>query len=187
MNKSDEVTNKSKRERLVLPPISSINANFTSRSWPPPSTLSPSALSTTSSNVTMQEVNSSSSNNLSPIQHQPSNQDPWSPIPNLNENSQHHNNRLDYFTSAPPSSSNHTLSSVDQQQQQHHYHYRQNSLPQISTLNRDVQYNQNNSTNASIELVLTPSSLSTPSIRSIEKDIEQVSRYCNGFRLSIEV
>jgi hypothetical protein len=135
----------------------------------------------------MQEINSISSNNLSPIQHQPSNQDSWSPIPNSNENFQHHNNRLDYFTSATSSSSNHTLSAIDQQQQQHHHHYRQNSLPQISTLNRDVQYNQNNSTNASIELILTPSSLSTPSIRSIERDIEQVRRYCNGFRLNIEV
>lgn len=187
MENSNRAKSRINNERLVLPPISSINAGFASRSWPPPSTLSPSALSTTSSNITMQEISSSNSNsiNLSPIHHhQSSNQEPWSPIPNLNENAQNHTNRLDYFTSASPSSSNHTLPAIDQQHQhQHHYHYRQNSLPQISTLNRDVQqqqhyhqlYNQGSSNNASIELVLTPSSLSTPSIRSIERDIEQVS------------
>lgn len=186
MEHSNKAKDRISNERLVLPPISSINAGFASRSWPPPSTLSPSALSTTSSNITMQEISSSSSINLSPIHHhQPSNQEPWSPIPNLSENTQNLTNRLDYFTSASPSSSNHTLPTIDQQQQhQHHYHYRQNSLPQISTLNRDVQqqqqhhqhvYSQGSSSNASIELVLTPSSLSTPSIRSIERDIEQVS------------
>ncbi|KAL9559854.1 hypothetical protein MBANPS3_000234 [Mucor bainieri] len=192
MEHSNKAKDRISNERLVLPPISSINAGFASRSWPPPSTLSPSALSTTSSNITMQEVSSSTSNsiNLSPIHHhQPSNQEPWSPIPNLNENTQNHTNRLDYFTSASPSSSNHTLPAIDQQQQhQHHYHYRQNSLPQISTFNRDGQqqqhhqhvYSQGSNSNASIELVLTPSSLSTPSIRSIERDIEQVIQHCNS-------
>ncbi|CEP08540.1 hypothetical protein [Parasitella parasitica] len=172
MESSDRAVHMKRSERLVLPPISSMNAGFTSKSWPPPPTLSPSALSTTSSNITMQEI---SSINISPIQHQPSNQEPWSPIPQANENSQRQTNRLDYFTSAP-SSSNHTLPAIDQ----HQYPYRQNSLPQISALTRDAIQHTNRASNAPIEMVLTPASLSAPSIRTIERDIEQVVQHCNS-------
>ncbi|KAI8643685.1 hypothetical protein BD408DRAFT_442362 [Parasitella parasitica] len=176
MDKNNKKADINRNEHLVLPPILSKNTGFASRSWPPPSTLSPSALSTTSSNTTMQEISSSGKSiNIVPIQHQPSNQEPWSPIPHVNENAQSQINRLDYFTSAP-SSANHTLPAIDQQQ----YRNRQNSLPQISALTKDAVQHNNRVSNAPIEMVLTPSSLSAPSLRTIERDIEQVVQHCNS-------
>jgi hypothetical protein len=181
--------------RPILPPISSMDGFLASRSWPPPATslastslASPSAGST-SSNITMQE-SSTLSPPLSRNKHEP-----WSPIPKQKDNQP----KLDYFTmTANPS----TLPSAAENYHYRDHHYRQNSLPQISTFRKssissssyqspsDQQRfevdnasitsgatgsSSTNNNNTSIELVLTPNSLSSPSIRNIERDIEEAS------------
>lgn len=183
--------------RPILPPISSMDGIFASRSWPPPATsLASTSLASpyagsTSSNITMHENNTLSRNK----------NEPWSPIPKQKE----HQRRLDYFTMTA------TANALSNAAAEDYHHYRQNSLPQISTFRKNsitnsssssyhslIDQNQHNNTppssssinhltnsgttnssnnnnNASIELVLTPNSLSTPSIRSIERDIEEAS------------
>ncbi|KAI9246009.1 hypothetical protein EDC94DRAFT_665067 [Helicostylum pulchrum] len=238
-------TSKVDNERLILPPISTMDGFFASRSWPPPSTtlstssnahiLSPSG--SNNSYMSMQE------NILSPSIPR-NNNEPWSPIPNKQTDNQ---SRIDYFTtrstttavanaSTNSSYSSLPLSPMDRDdiryQNDRETHYRQNSLPQISTFRKNsinsiispqqqstttsvnqqsvfkYQPNNNNSTSPSsanntsftsaamnnysssssstntnstapVEFVLTPMSLSTPSLRNIEKDIEEVIKHCN--------
>ncbi|KAG2204798.1 hypothetical protein INT47_004073, partial [Mucor saturninus] len=233
-----EQTTPSNAERFILPPISSMDGFFASRSWPPPSTTIHTSLSssTTSKNSYMDMA--------SPISR--TTNDPWSPIPNRPNDAQ----RLDYFTagasgasasttvpavpntgvtttntnsnSANSSYSSLSLSPMDRDdvryQSPYENHYRQKSLPQISTFRKNsinsivsqpstsstttlainnqqpsgFRYQPNNTvlstslpSNISqhtqpLEFVLTPSSLSTPSLRSIEKDIDQVIQHCNS-------
>lgn len=206
-------------ERLILPPISSMDGFFASRSWPPPSTTIHTMLSSSSTS------NNSYMDIASPISR--NNNEPWSPIPN--KQNEPHSHRLDYFTNtaAAPTSTNSSCSSLslspmdrDDARYQGPYnniydnHFRQKSLPQISTFRKNsinsivsqptstsainqqpgFRYQSNNSPLSTslpnsgqsdmstssnhaqpLEFVLTPSSLSSPTLRSIEKDIDQVS------------
>ncbi|KAG2232567.1 hypothetical protein INT48_000947 [Thamnidium elegans] len=244
-HESTPTTSKVDNERLILPPISTMDGFFASRSWPPLST----TLSTNSNNTHI--LSTSGSNNsymsmqetiLSPSIPRNNNNESWSPIPNKQQTE--NQPRIDYFTttssttvantSTNSSYSSLPLSPMDRDDIRYREtHYRQNSLPQISTTLRKnsinsiispqqqstttsvnqqsvfrYQPNNNNSTSPSsvnntsfnsaamnnhssssgsnntnntapIEFVLTPMSLSTPSLRNIEKDIEEVIKHCN--------
>lgn len=230
----EPTTTESNTERFILPPISSMDGFFASRSWPPPSTTIHTSLSSTTSKNSYMDM-------ASPVSR--TTNDPWSPIPNKPNDTQ----RLDYFTagasgasasatvpavpnigvttntknthSTNSSYSSLSLSPMDRDdvryQSPYESHYRQKSLPQISTfrknsINSIVSQSTTNSSSTNVaihnqqqsssfryqpnntvlstslpsnisqhtqplEFVLTPSSLSTPSLRSIEKDIDQVS------------
>lgn len=137
-------------ERLILPPISTMDGFFAGGSWPPPSrTLSISSnthiLSPSGSNnsyMSMQE------NILFPSIAR-NNNEPWSPIPNKQQTDSQP--RIDYFTtrsttavannSTNSSYSSLPLSPMDRDdiryQNDRETHYRQNSLPQISTFRKN--------------------------------------------------
>lgn len=210
-------------DRPILPPISSMDGFFASRSWPPPATslastsLTFPSVGSTNNNISMHESNTLSS----PISHNKN--EPWIPIPKQ-DNHPGNRSRLDYFTMT--ATANALSSAAAENYNQSDHHYRQNSLPHISTFrknsitssssssyqspsdqNRSEQTNNappsssssatqsknnnnnlingsginssshstGNNNNTSIEMVLTPNSLSTPSIRSIERDIEEAS------------
>lgn len=230
MDHEPTITSNVKDERLILPPISSMDGFFTSRSWPPPSTTIHTTLNSSSTSSYMDITSPSISQN---------NNEPWSPIPNKQNDD--HSHRSDYFTttatttaaatSTNSSYSSLSLSPMDRDDirykgpynNSYESHYRQKSLPQISTFRKnsinsiisqqptaaptinqqpvfryqpnstlsspltknsthvmnnygqpDINIDTSNNTQP-FEFVLTPSSLSTPSLRSIEKDIEEVS------------
>ncbi|KAI8067707.1 uncharacterized protein B0P05DRAFT_203567 [Gilbertella persicaria] len=145
-----------RNRRLTLPPISSMDNGFASKSWPPPSTnLTPSPGSTSSLTMQMQQ-----SNILSP------------PLAQTNEHP-HSYPRVDYFTA---NNLNHrrqaSVSSTGFSKAIN------NSISkQINTAD-SMNPSSSSSSTTKIETILT--SLSTPSsTRSIEYDIEQVIRQCN--------
>ncbi|CAO3631933.1 unnamed protein product [Mucor hiemalis] len=152
--------------KLKLPPISSMDSFFHSRSWPPPAT----TLSMDDS-----KINSiSRGNNYMGIQERMlsspllknSDEPAWSPVPNRSNDSHPHNQpRLDYFITSssasniattstaaaaitPGSYSSTSLSSMERDDTRflnslshsnsdRDHHYRQNSLPQLSTFRKN--------------------------------------------------
>ena len=159
---SNHTRNKEK-ERFILPPITSMDSFFQSRSWPPPATsISPFHALNSEGGVSPASSSSYMSiqeNLLSPpppTQHDSSS---WSPVSNRLSSKEihpHHQPRLDYFTttSSSHSSSHHSTttpsgSSTPYIETGARYtsqnslnlrdsHHRQSSLPQLSTRRNSI-------------------------------------------------
>lgn len=153
-------------ERPILPPISSMDGFFASRSWPPPATSLPTSSGSVVSPGSSSSYMSMQETILSPpiTRNTATNSESWSPTPNRSSNDFHPHNqpRLDYFTNTAASatinaaqsannsssaSSSSTLSPMDtdniRSQQTYvtdhnrDHHYRQNSLPHVSTFRKN--------------------------------------------------
>lgn len=190
-------------ERPILPPILSMNITSgswppSSTSLPSTSLLSPSAASSTSSNTTMHENSSILS---SPLRRNNHLYDPWSPR-NEEQNTRTDYFTSSSPSSSYQRPSHALTSTFPSSPYQQHHHYRQNSAPQllsspqnnqratnefspssydskptlapIAALYENTTREDNNRNNLPIEMVLTLNSLSTPTLRNIENDIDQV-------------
>lgn len=152
--------------KLKLPPISSMDSFYQSRSWPPPATslsMDDNKIDTITRDSNYMSIQDRMITSPS-LRH--SDEPAWSPVPNRSNDSHPHNHpRLDYFITSSPSSniapSNTTaaattpgsypsasLSSMERDDARfsntlshissdREHHYRQNSLPQLSSFRKN--------------------------------------------------